>query len=182
MVANAAALGFVVIVVIAVLVRGDQGTGHGGLATSATVEPTEVAVEAPHSSTTAADSYQVTRQGAQDVLDGVWRLEIDRQRILDTGASVAVADANAGIWTMTIKDHIASVHPPRGPDCTFDFAFNGGAVSIDMSARGNGACYGHAIGTFKRDGEIVTFSFEREKDGSVALDNAEFARGMQKIG
>ena len=116
------------------------------------------------------------------MLDGVWRMEIDREKILDTGASVADADANAGIWTMTINNDIASVDQPGGSDCIWDFAFNGDAVSIDMSAQGNDACYGHLIGTFTCDGDVVTFSFEKEKDDDVALDNAMFAQGMQKIG
>lgn len=129
------------------------------------------------------DPYQVTRQGPQDVLDGIWRMVADKQTFLDQGLSVADADANAGIWTITVKDHIATVDQPSGPrDCTWDFAFNGDTVSLDMGAQGNDACFGHMIGTFKRDGDVVTFHFEKEKDYDVALDNAMFALGMQKIG
>jgi hypothetical protein len=134
------------------------------------------------SATAVADSYQVTRQGPQDALDGVWRMVIDRQKIIDAGGSASDADANAGIWTITIKDHIASVDQPNGPDCTWDLSLNGNAISIDMGSQGNDACYGHVIGTFKRAGDVVTFNFEKEQDYDVALDNAEFAEGMHKIG
>lgn len=127
-------------------------------------------------------SYQVTRKGPQDVLDGTWRVESDRQTILDTGGSSADADANAGIWTIAIKDHLATVNQPHGQDCTWDFAFDGDAVSIDMGAQGNDACFGHMIGTYKREGDVVTFHFDRERDYRVELDNAMFANGMHKIG
>jgi hypothetical protein len=134
-------------------------------------------------SDTSDDPYRVTRQGPQDVLDGVWRMVADKQKILDAGFSAADAGANAGIWTMTVKDHIATVDQPNvTTDCTWDFAFNGNAVSIDMGAQGNDACFGHMIGTFKRDGKVVTFNFEKEKDYDVGLDNVMFAQGMQKIG
>ncbi len=131
---------------------------------------------------TSPDPYKVTRQGPQDVLDGVWRMKTDRQKYLDLGLSVNDADANSGIWTITVKDHIATVDQPNGADCTWDFAFNGDAVSIDMAALGNESCYGHAIGTFKRVGDVVTFDFQKERDYEVAQDNAMFALGMQKIG
>jgi hypothetical protein len=128
------------------------------------------------------NEYQVERQGPQDVLDGVWRMETDRQKILDAGFSASDADANAGIWTITIVDHIATVDQPHGPDCTWDFSFDGNAVSVDFGAHGNDACYGHSIGTFEREGDVVLFSFEKEQDYDVKLDNATFALGMQKIG
>jgi TRAP-type C4-dicarboxylate transport system substrate-binding protein len=132
---------------------------------------------------TTAVSYEVTRLGPQDVLDGTWRMVTDRQKILDLGGSVADADLNAGIWTMTIKDHIATVDQPNfTADCTWDFAFNGDAISINEGAQGNDNCGGHMIGTFKLDGDKVTFEFELESDYDVSLDNAMFALGMQRLG
>ena len=131
---------------------------------------------------TSSDPYHVTRQGPQDVLDGVWRMKTDRQKYLDLGLPVSDADVNSGIWTITVKDHIATVDQPHGADCTWDFAFNGDSVSIDFGTLGNESCDGHVIGTFKREGDVVTFDFQKEKDYDVAEDNAMFALGMQKIG
>lgn len=149
---------------------GDVTTASAGQSCEATAVPVD------------ADSFQVTRRGPQDVLDGVWRLVSDRQAILDAGLSPAEADGESGIWTMTIKDHIASVVPPDGAQCTWDFAFDDNAVSINFAGLGNSSCSGQVIGTFERDGDLVRFNFDKERDYDVKLDNAVFAQGMQKIG
>lgn len=129
-----------------------------------------------------ASEFQVTRQGPQDVLDGVWRIEADLQAMLDAGLSAGDAGANAGVWTLTIVDHIADVDQPNGPNCAADFAFAGDAVSIAWEVPGNDECYGHSIGTFRRDGDVVTFNWEKNQDYDVLLDQVMFADGMHKIG
>ena len=126
--------------------------------------------------------FEVTRNGPQDVLDGVWRMVADRQALLDAGVSSQEAGANAGVWTLTIVDHIAEVDQPMGDNCTWDFAFDGDRVSLDYGAQGNDACYGKVIGTYRLDGDVATFDWEKERDYDVALDNAIFAAGMTKIG
>jgi hypothetical protein len=47
---------------------------------------------------------------------------------------------------------------------------------------GNDTCYGLALGTWKRTGDVVTFEWERERFYDVAIDRAMFAGGMHKIG
>ena len=106
----------------------------------------------------------------------------DKQKFLDAGLSVEDANANSGVWTITIKDHIATVDQPHGLDCIWEFSFNGEAVSINFGAHGNESCYGHAVGTFRREGDVVTFHFDKERDFDVKLDNILFAGGMTKIG
>jgi TRAP-type C4-dicarboxylate transport system substrate-binding protein len=131
----------------------------------------------------AANEYEVTRTGPQDVLDGVWRMVADRQQMLDAGISPQDAGANDGVWTLTIVDHIADVEQPNGgPNCTWDFAFDGNRVSLDQSAQGNDNCGGRSIGTYRLDGDIVTFDWERNRDYDVVLDQVMFGHGMQKIG
>jgi len=134
------------------------------------------------SSPTTQPSFTVEASGPQDVLEGVWRLTIDRQFILDQGFSAQEAGANAGVWTITINDNIATVDQPNGPDCTWEFAFHDSAVSLDMGALGNDACFGRMAGTYVRDGDVVMFHFDREREYDVAFDNAFFNGGMQKIG
>ena len=138
-----------------------------------------IATDGPAAS---ASEFEVTRNGPQDVLDGVWRLVADRQALVDAGVSAQEAGANAGVWTLTIVDHIAQVDQPTGPTCTWDFAFDGDRVSLDQGAQGNDACYGHGIGTFTIDGDVATFTWEKQRDYDVVLDQAMFAQGMTKIG
>jgi hypothetical protein len=47
---------------------------------------------------------------------------------------------------------------------------------------GNDACYGLVLGTWRRDGDVVRFTWVKERFYDVALDNAMFAGGMRKIG
>jgi TRAP-type C4-dicarboxylate transport system substrate-binding protein len=129
-----------------------------------------------------ASDYEVTRTGPQDVLDGVWRLVADKNELIAAGASSQEAGANSGVWTITIVDHIAHVDQPTGPNCTWDFAFDGDRVSLDFGAEGNDACYGHVIGTFHLEGDVATFNWEKQRDYDVALDQAVFAQGMTRIG
>lgn len=136
---------------------------------------------APQSST-AELSYAVEPTGPQDVLEGVWRADVDRQALIDAGVSSQDAGNNAGVWTFTFDGNIATVDQPKGSPCTWDFAFDGDNVSIDMGAQGNDSCYGHVIGTYARSGDVVTFHFDRNQDYGVELDNAFFQNGMQKIG
>jgi C4-dicarboxylate-binding protein DctP len=151
------------------------GTTCGSLAADGNV--------ASGQSADAANEYEVTRSGPQDVLDGVWRMVADKQQLLDAGVSAQDAGANAGVWTLTIVDHIADVEQPNGgPNCTWDFAFDGDRVSLDLGAQGNDACYGQAIGSYHLDGDVVTFDWELERDYDVTLDQAMFGQGMQKIG
>ncbi len=128
------------------------------------------------------ESYQVEPKGPQDVLEGTWRLTVDREHMLDEGVSAQDANANAGIWTLEIVGNVATVDQPNGGDCTWEFSFAENAVSLDMGARGNDACYGRAIGTYELEGDAVQFHFDRDQDYDVVLDNAFFDSGMQRIG
>ena len=51
-----------------------------------------------------------------------------------------------------------------------------------MSYQGNDACYGLVRGSWRRQGDVVHFAFDRERYYDVALDNAMFAGGMRRIG
>jgi TRAP-type C4-dicarboxylate transport system substrate-binding protein len=126
--------------------------------------------------------YVVERSGDQNVLDGTWRVQAEKQDLIDAGQSLHDATVNAGVWTLRIKDHVATVEQPNGPNCLWDFAFDGKRVSISFTHDGNDSCYGTVIGTYRRTGDLVTFDWEREKDYDVALDRALFQDGMRRIG
>ena len=51
-----------------------------------------------------------------------------------------------------------------------------------MMYGGNDACYGLALGTWRRDGDVVWFTWEKQRFFDVAIDNAMFAGGMRRIG
>ena len=124
----------------------------------------------------------VARAGDQAVFDGVWRIRATYQDFIDAGVSVADARANAGVWTLTIRDHVAAVDQPQGPDCAWDFFVNGDRVAVDLQHDGNDACFGLARGAWRRDGDVVWFTWEKERYYDVAIDNAFFAAGMHRIG
>jgi TRAP-type C4-dicarboxylate transport system substrate-binding protein len=132
--------------------------------------------------TVPASGFEVTPVGPQDVLDGTWRLVVDRQVLVDAGISPQEAGANAGVWTIKVADGVGEVDQPNGPDCTWKFQFDGNRFSLDYAYDGNDACYGLSAGTFELDGDVARFTFDRARDNPVALDNASFASGMQRVG
>ena len=131
---------------------------------------------------TAEAAFLVKRSGDQGVLDGTWRLQAEQEDLIAAGQSLHEATVNAGVWTLRIKDHVATVEQPNGPNCLWDFAFAGNRVSISMAHDGNDSCYGTVIGTYRRTGDLVTFDWEKQKDYDVALDRAAFKHGMRRIG
>jgi TRAP-type C4-dicarboxylate transport system substrate-binding protein len=131
---------------------------------------------------TTNEDFLVKRTGDQSVFDGVWRIDARYQNFVDAGVSAAEAGANAGVWTLRIKDHVATVDQPHGADCAWDFYVHGNRVSLDALYGGNDACYGLALGTWRRDGDVVHFQWDRERYYDVAIDNAMFAGGMHRIG
>lgn len=132
---------------------------------------------------TTNEDFLVDRVGDQSVFDGVWRIDAQLQDFIDAGVNASDAGANAGVWTLTVKHHIATVDQPNGPDCTWDFSVNGNRVSLDLSFGGNDSCYGLSLGTWSRDGEsIVRFHWDKERYYDVAIDNAFFEGGMRRIG
>ena len=66
-----------------------------------TVDPSPHACEPRELSATLA-SYYVTPRGDQTVLDGLWRLEIDEQDLLDAGLTPHDSYVNAGVWEFRI--------------------------------------------------------------------------------
>jgi TRAP-type C4-dicarboxylate transport system substrate-binding protein len=131
---------------------------------------------------TSEAGFVVERSGDQGVLDGTWRVQAERQDLLDAGQSLHDATVNSGVWTLRIKEHVATVEQPNGPNCLWNFAFDGKRVSISFTHDGNDSCYGTVIGTYHRAGDVVTFNWERERDYDVALDRALFRHGMRRIG
>lgn len=133
----------------------------------------------PYSTT---DGFDLTPVGPQDVLDGVWRLDADRQTMIDAGVSPQDAGANAGVWTLTIADGRVDADQPHGSNCTWQFHFAGDRVSLNQSVDGNENCGGQGVGIYEIDGETARFHFDRQRDYDVALDNSMFADGMHRIG
>jgi hypothetical protein len=138
--------------------------------------------EASPATTTIPIRYEVVPSGPQDVLEGVWRLEVDQQTLIDFGVAPQEAGSNAGVWTITITGNIGDADQPHGSNCTWEFRFSGDQFSLNYGADGNDACYGLSAGTYEIVGDVVTFQFDRARDNDVALDNAIFADGMHRIG
>ena len=128
-----------------------------------------------------AGAYYVTATGDQSVLDGLWRLEVDEQHLLDVGMSAQDAAANAGVWEFRITDGYADGTQPDGRRCNALFAFDGDQVSVDFGVRGVEDCGGVALGTYRLTGDRVFFAWRKELEYDVRVDQAMFAPGMARI-
>lgn len=64
-------------------------------------------------------------RGDQTALDGVWRLEVDRQVLLDANQSANDANNNAGTWTWTFKDGTYGYIEGGGRSCTGQYTLSG---------------------------------------------------------
>ena len=144
-----------------------------------TTDPTPTACAATRRGPSAA--YYVTPTGDQSVLDGLWRLEVDEQDLLDAGLSAQDAAANAGVWEFRISDGYADGTQPDGRRCNAQFAFDGEQVSVDFGVRGVEDCGGVARGTYRLTGDRALFDWRNELEYDVVVDQAMFARGMVRI-
>ena len=63
--------------------------------------------------------------GDQTAIDGVWRLEVDQQVLLDSGQSAMDATNNAGTWTWTFKNGAYTYVEPGGRHCTGTYVLHG---------------------------------------------------------
>ena len=131
---------------------------------------------------TTNEDFLVKRTGDQSVFDGVWRIDAKYQDFIGLGVNATEAQANTGVWTLTVKDHLAVVDAPEGPACAWDFYVHGNQVSLDFMYDGNDTCYGLAQGTWRRDGDVIRFDWQKERYYDVAIDQGMFAGGMRRIG
>jgi Bacterial extracellular solute-binding protein, family 7 len=146
-----------------------------------TTDPVARACGDPIAGTTEAD-FLVTPVGDQTVLDGVWRLEAKLEDFKSAGTSVKDANANAGVWTFTTKNGLATIDQPNGEQCKGEFAFDGDQISLNWSTPDNDHCYGHSKGTFTIEGKTAHIVWTSQRDYDVAQDNAMFKHGLVKVG
>jgi hypothetical protein len=159
----------------------DTASGVSATSPGTSAEATPAST-VPASPSTSEPTYAVVPVGRQDVLDGVWRVDADREYMISQGVSAQDAGVNAGIWTITIKNGVADVDQPHGPNCLWQFVFDGDAISLNQGTPENDSCWGHVIGTYTRDGDVVHIHWDRNQDYDVVLDNAMFHEGMHKTG
>lgn len=128
-----------------------------------------------------ANAYYVEPRGDQGVLDGVWRLEVDEEALLDAGIGTADAYANAGVWEFRIEDGYADGVQPDGRECNGEFAIDGREVSFDFGVRGVESCGGLMRGTYELRGDRLFFDWQKELEYDLLLDRAMFAPGLVRI-
>ncbi len=129
----------------------------------------------------ASAAYYVTPRGDQSVLNGLWRIEVDEQDLLDAGISRQDAYVNAGVWEFRIKDGYADGVQPDGRPCNGQFAIDGKEISFDFGVRGVEDCGGLMRGTYELRGDRLFFDWEMEFEYDLLLDQAWFAPGMVRI-
>lgn len=64
-------------------------------------------------------------KGDQGALDGVWRLVVDAQDLVDAGASQLDASNNEGTWTWTFDNGTYTYVEPRGRRCSASYTITG---------------------------------------------------------
>ena len=128
-----------------------------------------------------AESYYVEPHGDQGVLDGVWRLEVDEEALLDAGVGAGDAYANAGVWEFRIEDGYADGVQPDGRECNGELSIDGRDISFDFGVRGVESCGGLMRGTFELRGDRVFFDWQKEMEYDLLIDRAMFAPGMVRI-
>ena len=118
--------------------------------------------------------------GDQRVLDGVWRLELRAEALVDAGLPV---DQNVGIWTFTVSNGLATVDQPSGPKCVSRFTFDGERLSLDWSADGASLCQGFLVGTYLRAGDTVQVHWTEDPSNSDhRFDAAMWSLGLHRVG
>ena len=145
-----------------------------------TVDPSPSACDAEEQPDAAA-AYYVTPRGDQSVLDGLWRIDVDGQALMDGGISREDALNNAGVWEFRIKDGYADGVQPDGRPCNGQFAVDGKQVSVDWGVDGLDSCSGLSRGTYELRGDKLFFDWEKEYEFDVLLDQLFFAGGMVRI-
>ena len=78
------------------------------------------------SSDTTVPMPTLAAKGDQSAIDGVWRLEVDPQILIEEGGQTQLeAGNNAGVWTFTFNNGKASYQEPRGRQCQITYVLNG---------------------------------------------------------
>jgi TRAP-type C4-dicarboxylate transport system substrate-binding protein len=127
------------------------------------------------------DVFSLAPVGPQTVLDGTWRVDADPDVMRAAGVSDADAASNAGVWTFVVKNGEAVVDQAHGPDCTAQFVTAGERVTLRFGVDGNTSCWGLMAGTFRREGDVVSFDWQAERFYDLTLDRAFFAGGMHRV-
>ncbi len=142
-------------------------------------------------SATAAESCQrvpsgdsgwrpVVADGDQHVVDGVWRIEVDAERLLAAGASPSDASNNESIWTWTINGSVVRARSVKGDDCVAALTRRGDRLSILWDEATD--CGINFTARFRVDTHVL--SLDRavaDELGAAALYDAFFAPGFTRV-
>jgi TRAP-type C4-dicarboxylate transport system substrate-binding protein len=134
----------------------------------------------------AADWKNLEPVGDQTILDGTWRFTPTEEQLLAAGATPSDARNNALVWEMTLVNGTGTATiGASGDHCTWTFKFAGDKVLFDLGPEdpcGGGAA-ALTAGTFKLDGDTVTFHWTEADDPYlVKLFNGIFAQAVKVTG
>ena len=145
-----------------------------------TVDPSPSACDMEEEPNASA-AYYVTPRGDQSVLDGLWRLEVDEQDLIDGGISAQDAYDKRGVWEFRIKDGYADGVQPDGRPCNGQFAVDGKQVSFDCGRQGHRGLRWPDARDVRDRGDRLFFDWEMELEYDVLFDQLIFAPGMVRI-
>ncbi len=119
--------------------------------------------------------------GDQTVLDGTWRFTPTEADLLAAGATASDASNNAGVWEVTLRNGKGTATAGDGNTCQWVFTFAGSRVLFDL--REGTSCGGIVAGTYKRAGDVVTFTWTETGDPYVLkLLNGVFGKAVKVTG
>ena len=154
------------------------------LRTGSTDEPADLTCDKDEPAD--ADWKNLEPVGDQTILDGTWRFTPTEEQLLAAGATPSDARNNAQVWEMTLANGTGTATiGARGSHCTWTFTFAGDKVLFDLGPEdpcGGGAA-ALTAGTFKIDGDTVTFHWTGADDPYLLkLINGIFARAVKVTG
>lgn len=116
--------------------------------------------------------------GDQSVLNGTWRMVVEAEPLLASGATPQDASGNTGVWTFTYRDGNGSYAQNGIPGCAFTYQVAGDQVSTQEEQAGG--CGGAGTLTYRRAGDRLYFSVSGD-DPNKAFLNAFFAGGLRLV-
>ncbi len=128
-----------------------------GAAAAAVAMAVLVGCSAAESSTTARSAPAPSSTAAEAVdPSGVYRAEVDPQKMVAAGIPEAEAARNSGVVTLTLTGGALRVSgQPGEPDCTGTYTTSGNRLAITLD---NVNCSGDGSMTFAVDGQTLRFS------------------------
>jgi TRAP-type C4-dicarboxylate transport system substrate-binding protein len=135
---------------------------------------------APVACRSAARPGSTTQAGGAGRMPGIWRLNVDGDKLAAAGASAQDVALNRGVWTFTFHaDRSYEYVEPRGRTCSGTFGVTGDQLAMDEQGAD---CDGRWRFTTQRSGDNLSLTPSAEMVASWAPMRAFFSNGLVRVG